>query len=94
MWGNQWSIGTASMLGHWLDKSGHFARFLLIMDDLGNAMPDSGSKAAQATGARAANKTQVGVNPTNDNIVCLVRVPVGNAAYCDSGLDSCAEMPG
>ena len=73
MWGNQWSIGTASMLGHWLDKSGHFARFLLIIDDLGNAMPDLGSKAAQATEARAASRTLIGVNPTSDDIVGFVR---------------------
>jgi len=65
-----------------------------MLDVLDNAIPDLGSKAAQATEARAANKTQIGVNPTNANIVCLVRIPVGNAAYCDSGPVSCAKMLG
>ena len=63
-------------------------------DVLDDAVLDLGSKAAQAIGARAANKTQIGINLTNDNIVCLVRVPVGNAACCDSGPACCAKIPG
>ena len=48
-------------------------------------LSDSGSRATRATDYRSANETEIGINLTNDNIVCFVRVPVGNAAYRDSG---------
>jgi hypothetical protein len=80
-----WGVGSIGR-----DRLSHL---LLMLDDLGNAMPDLGSKAAQAKKARAANKSQIGVNPT-DRIICLVRVSVGNAAYFDRSPVACSEMLG